>query len=98
MPWSISNVNAIEVAEDHWIRKDGSFVLVSYASAPIDMPDGRGAVVAFTDVAQRRRMERALQERDVAEARSAELSAARRRIMHQAPEMKCAEIAVRLAG
>ena len=28
----------IEVAEDHWIKKDGSFVLVSYSSAPIDTP------------------------------------------------------------
>lgn len=74
----------IEVAEDHWIRKDGSFVLVSYSSAPLETPTGRGAVVAFTDVEQRRRMERALHKRDVAEARSAELSAARRRIVEAA--------------
>jgi PAS domain S-box-containing protein len=74
----------IEVAEDHWIRKDGSFVLVSYSSAPIETPVGRAAVVAFTDVEQRRRMERTIHERDVAEARSAELSAARRRIMEAA--------------
>ena len=74
----------IEVAEDHWIRKDGSFVLVSYSSAPIETPAGRAAVVAFTDVEQRRRMERAIHERDLAEARSAELSAARRRIMEAA--------------
>ena len=74
----------IEVAEDHWIRKDGSFVLVSYSSAPIETAAGRGAVVAFTDVEQRRRMERAIEERDVAEARSAELSAARRRIIEAA--------------
>jgi PAS domain S-box-containing protein len=74
----------IEVAEDHWIRKDGSFVLVSYSSAPIETPAGRAAVVAFTDVEQRRRMERAIHQRDVAEARSAELSAARRRIIEAA--------------
>jgi PAS domain S-box-containing protein len=74
----------IEVAEDHWVRKDGSLVLVSYSSAPIETSAGRGAVVAFTDVEQRRRMERAIHERDVAEARSAELTAARRRIIEAA--------------
>jgi PAS domain S-box-containing protein len=71
----------IEVVEDHWIRKDGSFVLVSYSAAPIELAGGTGAVVAFTDVDERRRAEQAMRERDVAEARAAELAAARRRII-----------------
>jgi PAS domain S-box-containing protein len=71
----------IEVTEDHWVRRDGSFVLVSYSSAPIATPGGWGAVVAFTDVDERRRLERALHERDIARVRADELNAARRRII-----------------
>jgi PAS domain S-box-containing protein len=38
---------------DWFFRRDGSMFPVSYVSAPIDMPDGRGAVVAFTDIEDR---------------------------------------------
>lgn len=35
---------------DWFVRRDGSMFPGSYVSAPIDMPDGRGAVVAFRDI------------------------------------------------
>jgi PAS domain S-box-containing protein len=38
---------------DWFFRRDGSMFPVSYVSAPIEMPDGRGAVVAFTDIENR---------------------------------------------
>ena len=49
---------------DWFCRRDGSMFPVSYVSAPIAMPDGRGAVVAFTDIEDRSRAERVLQEHD----------------------------------
>jgi hypothetical protein len=39
----------VRVEEDWFIRQDGTLVPVAYASAPIDLADGRGAVVAFRD-------------------------------------------------
>ena len=35
---------------DWFFRRDGSMFAVSYLSVPIEMPQGRGAVVAFTDI------------------------------------------------
>jgi PAS domain S-box-containing protein len=49
---------------DWFFRRDGSMFRVSYVSAPLDMPDGRGAVVAFTDIEDRLCAERELHERD----------------------------------
>lgn len=49
---------------DWFFRRDGSMFPVSYVSAPIPVPEGRGAVVAFTDIEERRRAERALRERE----------------------------------
>jgi PAS domain S-box-containing protein len=49
---------------DWFIRRDGSMFPVSYVSVPIDMPDGRGAVVAFTDIEDRLRAEQVLREHD----------------------------------
>src|SRR3954447_8166308 len=43
----------VRVELDWFIRRDGSFVPVSYASAPIATPEGRGAVVVFRDVSER---------------------------------------------
>src|SRR3954469_22723324 len=43
----------VRVELDWFIRRDGSFVPVSYASAPMATPEGRGAVVVFRDVSQR---------------------------------------------
>jgi PAS domain S-box-containing protein len=39
----------VRVDDDWFVRQDGSLVPVAYSSAPIDLPDGRGAVVAFAD-------------------------------------------------
>ena len=49
---------------DWFFRRDGSMFPVSYVSAPLAMPAGRGAVVAFTDIEDRLRAERVLRERD----------------------------------
>jgi PAS domain S-box-containing protein len=51
---------------DWFFRRDGSMFPVSYVSAPLDMRDGRGAVVAFTDIEDRRRAEHQLRDRDAA--------------------------------
>jgi PAS domain-containing protein len=40
---------------DWFVRRDGSMLPVSYVSAPIEMPEGRGAVVVFTAPAPRAR-------------------------------------------
>jgi PAS domain S-box-containing protein len=40
---------------DWFFRRDGSMLPVSYVSVPIQMPEGRGAVVAFTDIEDRLR-------------------------------------------
>jgi PAS domain S-box-containing protein len=40
---------AVDVAEDWFVRKDGSFVAVSYRSAPLPLRGGRGLVVTFRE-------------------------------------------------
>ena len=52
----------IHRADDWFVRRDGSMVPVEYWSAPLDGPVGRGAVVAFRDVSERRRTEEVLRE------------------------------------
>jgi PAS domain S-box-containing protein len=49
---------------DWFFRRDGSMFPVSYVSVPLDMPEGRGAVVAFSDIEDRLRAEREVRERD----------------------------------
>jgi PAS domain S-box-containing protein len=49
---------------DWFFRRDGSTFPVSYVSLPIEMPEGRGAVVVFADIGHRLRAEQALSERD----------------------------------
>jgi len=49
---------------DWFFRRDGSMFPVSYVSAPIELREGRGAVVAFTDIEDRMRAERVLREHD----------------------------------
>jgi PAS domain S-box-containing protein len=39
----------VRVEEDWFVRQDGSLVPVAYSSAPVPLPDGRGAVVSFRD-------------------------------------------------
>jgi PAS domain S-box-containing protein len=62
---------------DWFFRRDGSMFPVSYVSVPMQMPEGRGAVVAFADIEARLSAERSLRER---EARLAEQQAALRRV------------------
>jgi PAS domain S-box-containing protein len=71
-------------AEDWLVRKDGSILRIAYSTAPFDLPGGLGAVTAFTDIEAHLEAERANRERDVAEARAAELRAASRRIIEAA--------------
>jgi PAS domain S-box-containing protein len=66
---------------DWFFRRDGTMFPVSYRSAPIDTSSGRGAVLAFTDIEEQRREERAERERDIALARESEARAAQRRIV-----------------
>jgi PAS domain S-box-containing protein len=61
---------------DWFIRRDGSMFRVSYASAPLEMARGRGAVVAFNDIESRLQAEDQLRERDLRLAE--ELSSLRR--------------------
>ena len=42
---------------DWFFRRDGSMFPVSYVSVPVELPEGRGAVVAFTDIEERLRAE-----------------------------------------
>jgi PAS domain S-box-containing protein len=54
----------ISVDEDWFIRSDGSMFPVAYTSAPLELGSGRGAVVAFTDIEERRAYEQALHDHD----------------------------------
>jgi PAS domain S-box-containing protein len=74
----------LQDADDWLVRKDGSIVRITYSSAPFELPDGVGAVTAFSDVEEQRRAEQAARERDVAQARAEELRVARRRIIEAA--------------
>jgi len=62
---------------DWFFRRDGSMFPVSYVSVPIELADGRGAVVAFTDIEERRKAEQSLRDR---EAGLAQQQAALRRV------------------
>jgi PAS domain S-box-containing protein len=74
----------IQSPEDWLVRKDGSMLPVSFTTARFDTPSGAGAVVVFTDLEERHRLERATRERDVAQTREAELRAASRRVIEAA--------------
>jgi PAS domain S-box-containing protein len=43
------NGETVRVAEDWFVRQDGSLVAVSYSSAPVALSNGRGAVVSFRE-------------------------------------------------
>jgi PAS domain S-box-containing protein len=49
---------------DWFFRRDGSMFPVSYVSVPLEMPKGRGAVVAFNDIEDQLRAEQVLREHD----------------------------------
>ena len=70
---------------DEWFeRRDGSLFPVDWWVAPIALSIGQGAVLAFTDVSERRAAEQAVRERDAAAIREAESRAAQRRIVEAA--------------
>jgi PAS domain S-box-containing protein len=69
----------VHTDSDWFIRRDGSMLAVSWWSAGLAMPDGLGAVVAFTDITARLEAQRAARERDASTIRAAEAKAAQRR-------------------
>ncbi|WP_210491487.1 histidine kinase [Patulibacter sp. SYSU D01012] len=71
----------VRVAEDWFVRADGSMVAVSYSSAPFATPDGRGAVVVFRDETERRAAEEARRREAVERTRADEVAASRARIV-----------------
>ncbi|HEX8519758.1 MAG TPA: histidine kinase [Pseudonocardia sp.] len=75
--------------EDEWfVRRDGSMFPIAWWSAPIAMPGGNGAVLAFTDVSERRAAEQALRERDAADIRAAASRAAQRRLVENSAAVR----------
>jgi PAS domain S-box-containing protein len=81
---------------DWFVRKDTTHVAVSYSSAPVDLADGRGAVVAFRDISDRLR----LKELEASRARIAQAAdEARRRIerdLHDGAQQQFVAVAMRL--
>ncbi len=75
--------------DDEWfIRRDGSMFPIAWWSAPIAMPHGFGAVLAFTDISDRRAAEEMVRQRDAAEIRTAEARAAQRRIVENSAAVR----------
>jgi PAS domain S-box-containing protein len=74
----------VHVWLDHFVRRDGTMVPVSYSSASLQLADGVGAVVAFRDVTERLRLEAADRMREVQRVRAQELEASRERIAEAA--------------
>jgi PAS domain S-box-containing protein len=65
-PMALPRASGETVASDlDWFfRRDGSMFPVSYVSVPIEMREGRGAVMAFADIEDRLRAEQVLREHD----------------------------------
>jgi PAS domain S-box-containing protein len=65
-PMQLARTTGQTVARDlDWFfRRDGSTLAVSYVSLPIEMQEGRGAVVAFADIEEHLRAEQVLRRRD----------------------------------
>jgi len=81
---------------DWFVRKDITHVAVSYSSAPVDLTDGRGAVVAFRDISDQLR----LRELEASRARIAQAADdARRRIerdLHDGAQQQFVAVSMRL--
>jgi len=81
---------------DWFVRKDTTHVAVSYSSAPVDLTDGRGAVVAFRDISDQFR----LRELEASRARIAQAADdARRRIerdLHDGAQQQFVAVSMRL--
>jgi PAS domain S-box-containing protein len=75
--------------EDEWFtRRDGSMFPIAWWSAPIAVAGGTGAVLAFSDISERRAAEQAVRERDAAEIRAAESRAAQRRVVENSAALR----------
>ncbi len=61
---------------------------IAWWSAPIAMANGNGAVLAFSDISERRAAEQAVRDRDAAEIRAAESRAAQRRIVENSAAVR----------
>jgi PAS domain S-box-containing protein len=48
-----STGEAVQVEQDWFVRRDGTFVPVAYSSAPVMVDGARGAVVVFRDISER---------------------------------------------
>ena len=80
--WRARGLGETVHSEDEWFfRRDGSMFPIDLWSAPLELPTGRGAIVSFTDITERRAGEEAIRERNAAEIRAAESRAAQRRIV-----------------
>jgi PAS domain S-box-containing protein len=67
------------LAEDWWVRKDGSMIPVTCTAVPIATPGGYATAVAFTDLTARLAAEQTARDHDVAKARTGELAASEAR-------------------
>ena len=74
--------------EEWFLRRDGSMFPIDWWSAPIAMANGNGAVLAFSDITERRAAEQAVRDRDAAEIRAAESRAAQRRIVENSAAVR----------
>lgn len=86
----------LQLEQDSLVRKDGTQVAVSYSSAPVDLPSGRGVVVACRDISARVR----LSEVEASRARIAKAAdEARKRIerdLHDGAQQQFVAVAMRL--
>jgi PAS domain S-box-containing protein len=88
----------VRIERDWFVREDGSSVPVAYSSAPVELQDGRGAVVAFRDLSEQLR----LGEVEASRARIARAAyAARRTIqrdLHDGAQQQFISVALQLAN
>jgi signal transduction histidine kinase len=67
--------------EEWFVRRDGSLFEIEWWSQPLQLPTGHASVFSFIDLSERRAMEQAIREREVAQIRAGEARAAQRRIV-----------------
>jgi PAS domain S-box-containing protein len=88
----------VRIERDWFVREDGSCVPVAYSSAPVELENGRGAVVAFRDLSERLR----LGEVEASRARIARAAYAARRTvqrdLHDGAQQQFVSVALQLAN
>jgi len=62
----------VSSGDDWFVRRDGSMFPAAYTASPIEMANGTGAVLAFTNIEERTRVEQALREREAILAKVAQ--------------------------